>query len=126
MVRRETGPHQKIAPKSHSKTLPTCGACSLCRAHVAWRPHCASHARCTLLHLYVDDMLIRGDGVGHISMWKSTLSNFRRLILGLSSFLGIEVLHSLQPPLWIFTCSYDPYGSSLLARDENNLGMDGN
>jgi len=50
----------------------------------------------TLLLLYVDDMLITGDIVEHVSLIKKHISQqFQMTDLGpLSYFLGIEVLHS--------------------------------
>lgn len=87
----------------------------------------------TLLLLYVDDMLITGDDVDHISHVKRHLNEqFQMTDLGpLSYFLGIEVLHSAkgyylsQPKyiqdlivrsgitdnrtaatLWTFTCNF--------------------
>ena len=57
--------------------------------------HRSPHGR-TLLLLYVDDMLITGDDMEHISYVKKQLGEqFQMSDLGpLSYFLGIEVLHS--------------------------------
>jgi hypothetical protein len=59
--------------------------------------HHSPHGR-TFLLLYVDDMLITGDDVDHISNLKKQLGEqFQMSDLGpLSYFLGIEVRHSLR------------------------------
>jgi hypothetical protein len=68
----------------------------------------------TLLLLYVDDMLITGDNVEHISSVKKQLGKlFMMTDLGpLSYFLGIEVVHSTKG----YYLSQHKYIQDLLAR----------
>ena len=68
----------------------------------------------TLLLLYVDDMLITGDDVEHISHVKKQLGEqFQMSDLGpLSYFLGIEVLHSAKG----FYLSQSKYIQDLVTR----------
>lgn len=68
----------------------------------------------TLLLLYVDDMLITGDDVEHISHVKKQLGEqFQMSDLGpLSYFLGIEVLHSAKG----YYLSQSKYIQDLIAR----------
>ena len=75
--------------------------------------HHSPHGR-TLLLLYVDDMLITGDDIEHISQVKKQLGEqFQMFDLGpLSYFLGIEVLHS---PKGYYLCQ-SKYIHDLLAR----------
>ena len=75
--------------------------------------HLSPHGR-TLLLLYVDDMLITGDDVEHISHVKKQLGeHFQMSDLGpLSFFLGIEVLRSAKG----YYLSQSKYIQDLIAR----------
>jgi hypothetical protein len=77
----------------------------------------SSSRGCTLLFLYVDDVLITGDDLEHISQVKQHLSeHFKMSDLGpLGYFLGIEILQSTNLQRDIISHSPNTFKFLLLA-----------